>query len=129
MRTRRLVDDNNRKNIVWFGSYGKNDDGTAKFAKLNDKHANYVDNTEGVASGLTQRLSIMRGELWYAINTGIPLLDKHASKGVLDAFVVKTVLEYPDVKEILLFESQNIEHEYKVQLKVQSVFGVIELSI
>lgn len=129
MKTRRLVDDNNRKNIVWFGSYGKNDDGTAKFAKSNDKHANYADNTEGVASGLTQRLSIMKGELWYAINTGIPLLEKQVSKGVLDAFVVKTVLEYPDVREILLFESQKLEHEYKVRLKVQSVFGVIELSI
>ena len=83
MRCRNSID----KNIVWFGSYGIEEDGKAK--KVNgDFVENFVENEKAVAQSLKKKLSVIQGELWYHINYELPLYNKVKSKGVLDAVIL-----------------------------------------
>lgn len=92
---------------------------------------NYVDEQDAVVSSLTQRLSIIRGELWYAVTTGLPLFNKVTSKGIIDAYVAETVSKHPDVKSIVSFKSEldTTNHEYKCNFTVLTRFGETVLSL
>ena len=129
MRCRRLKEDNNIKNVVWFGSYGLNQDGTAKFYNANDKHDNYADEQAGVADALTQRLSVIRTELWHDITFGLPLLDKVKTKVIMDAAVAEIVLSNYNVVEIIEMTSKIVQHDYSAKIKVQSTYGVVTVNI
>lgn len=142
MKTRRIkIDENGVKNIVWFGSYGINLDGTAKFYDENvdrslygkddnGKHENYSDKQEAIKDSLMQRLSVIRGELWYNISVGLPLFEKIRKKGVLDSYIVMEILKHPDVKEVLEFKSEvENNHNYNCSCKVLSKYGMIEIII
>lgn len=123
-----------QRNIVWFGSYGKNVDGTAKFYNLNDKHDNYGNEQQGLSDSLTQRLNILQGELWYNINLGFPLWDKQKNTTVFDAYIGSVILQHPDVKAINDFSSELIKVEseqqliYTATIVIQSKFGELIFS-
>lgn len=116
------------RDLVWFGSYGLNTDGTAKFYS-EDKHDNYASAQEGVADSLTQRLSVLKYELWYSVNYGLPLVDKLKSKVSLDSFVASTVSSHPDVTSIAEFTSSIKNKKYACDMRIVTEYGVIVLSI
>lgn len=123
-----------RRDIVWFGSYGINQDGTAKFYNPNNKHDNYATGKQAVADSLTQRLNVLQGELWYAVNTGFPLWEKHKNTNVLDIYITSTILKHPDVSEIIEFsseitrkEGQNY-HIYSARVKIMTKYGELTIS-
>lgn len=147
MKCRRLVG----KNLVWFGSYGKDSDGhalfyndgkphqtyneqelgvlgTLNFLKTINRHDNYTTKQDGVANSLTQRLSVIQGELWFAINYGFPLTNSNLSKGVYDAYVTSRILEHPEVKDILQFTSLINNHSYECKVLVSTIYGNIEIN-
>ena len=129
MKCRMLVhdkddNDNKRATVVWFKSYGKNADGTAR--KVDD---NFSYNQQGVADSLTQRLSVIRRELWYNVTYGLPLFEKNNNKAMLDANVLSIVNQHPDVISVLSFESNVSGHHYSCQMNVQSRYGVIDVYI
>lgn len=128
MRCRRLKNENGTKHVVWFGSYGKNNDGTAKFFNENNKHDNFAGQQQGVADSLTQHLSVLKYELWYAMNYGLSLLDKRKSKMFFDAEAYDIILQHPDVEGILEFESEKINNRYIARVKIQSTFGVVNVT-
>ena len=129
-RIKTWIDENGNKrmDIVWFGSYGKNVDGTAKFFS-ETKHDNYATQQEAVANSLTQRLNVLKGELWYAINYGIPLIDKLKSKTTLDAFVATTISSHPNVVNILEFTSSIKNRKYSCNVRIMSEYGALLISI
>ena len=129
MRCRRLKKFNNVNNVVWFGSYGINGDGTAKFYNEDNIHDNFGDKQEAVSDSLTQHLSIIEQELWYATNYGLPLLEKLNSKVEIDAAIAEIVLANPDVLFIKEFSSEKEGHNYSANMVVQSTFGDITLNI
>lgn len=130
MRCRRLkTSENGRKNIVWFGSYGVNSDGTAKFYSENDKHDNYGTEKEAVIDSLTQRLSVIKGELWYNVSAGLPLLEKYRKKGIIDAYVVTVVLKHPDVNDIIEFNSTQNNTKYECKFICDTIYGELEVKI
>lgn len=100
-----------------------------QFFNENDKHDNYADKQQGVADSLTQRLSVIKSELWYNVYYGLPLLDKLQTKFPLDAFVTKTVQEHPDVVSIKSFTSKVVDHRYTCAMIIQSKYGEIQLNI
>lgn len=110
-------------NIVWFGSAGKTADGRSKLAM------NFADKQEGVANSLTQRLSVIAGELWYNITYGLPLLEKVDSKTAIDATVSEIVLSHPDVVDITEFESSKSATQYHAKMKISTNFGELSLEI
>lgn len=128
MRCRRTKRENDVNNVVWFGSYGKNADGTAKFYNDSDKHDNFSEEQESVKDSLTQRLSVIENELWYAINYGLPLIG-NASRVEMDAAIITIIDGHPDVSEITSFESEFIGHSYHAKIEIQSAYGVINISI
>ena len=125
MRCRRIVDGN----VVWFGSKGKQANGHAEFFNPNDKHDNYADNQEAVADSLTQRLSVIQKELWYATSYGLPLFEKTRSKATVDATVADIITQHPDVVSILSFSSEVVNHKYSCSVSVQSTFGVVDVNL
>lgn len=123
-----------RRDIVWFGSYGINHDGTAKFYNANNKHDNYATEKQAVADSLTQRLNVLQGELWYAVNTGFPLWDKHKNTNVLDIYITSTILKHPDVSEVIEFSSEITQKEgknyyiYSANVRIMTKYGELTIS-
>ena len=114
MRCRNSID----KNIVWFGSYGIDEDGKAK--KVDE---NFVENEKAVAQSLKQKLSVIQGELWYHINYGLPLYNKVKSKGVLDAVILGILEDHPSVKKIINFKSSIVNHKYTFTFTVNTIYN------
>ena len=114
MRCRNSID----KNIVWFKSYGIEEDGKAK--KVDD---NFVENEKAVAQSLKQKLSVIQGELWYHINYGLPLYNKVKSKGVLDAVILGILEDHPSVKKIINFKSSIVNHKYTFTFTVNTIYN------
>ena len=99
------------------------------FQSETNKHDNYATGTEGVENSLRQRLSVLKHELWYDYNNGMPLTDKVRKKAIVDAYVIQTVLKHPDVIEIEGFESEQVGHQYSCYMIVNTIYGKIELGI
>ena len=130
MDCRRIKRVNGKNIVVWFGSYGLNKDETAKFYNVNDKHDNISKEQEAVADSLTQRLSVLEGELWYSITEGLPLLNKIKSKIELDATITEILFGHPDVVEITKLESQiNDKKEYSASITVETTYGEVSLEV
>lgn len=101
----------------------------AVFQNENDKHDNYATDNEGVVDSLRQRLSILKHELWYDYENGMPLIDKVRSKSIIDAYIIQKILEHPDVIEVEGFESEQDKHMYSCYMIVNTIYGQIELGI
>lgn len=133
MRVRRVMDERSgttrRRTIVWFGSYGTNTDGTAKFVNPNDKHDNFSSENTMVRDCLIQRLSVIQHELWYNYQYGMPLVDEDTAKVTIDNFVMKTIQEYQDVLEITSFTSNLDKHNYHCDVQFTTKFGNTSLSL
>lgn len=130
MNCRRVKRVSGKNIIVWFGSYGVNKDGTAKFYNIDDKHDNISTEQSGVADSLVQRLSVIEGELWYSITEGLPLLDKIKSKVELDAVITEIIFSHPDVLEISKLESQiNDKKEYSALVTIETNYGQISIEL
>ena len=156
MKCRRMVG----KNIVWFGSYGKDKDGHALFynggkahkeydednmpldpsvandnnrkavirylSKI-DRHDNYAKDLDAVAQSLQQNLSVIRGELWYNVDFGMPLTSSNLSKGILDSYVVDAILDNLYVYSIATFDSLVSNHHYKATFEANTIYGTAEV--
>lgn len=126
------------KTVVWFGSIGVqpeldkegNQTGKTKGIFVNSNKDSYISGKEGVANSLEQRLSVIKGELWYNVNAGLPLFDKNKKRGVIDSYVVTTIMKHPEVDSIISFKSEmTSQHEYSCNLKILTIHGLIEMSI
>lgn len=131
MKCRRINPENGM--VVWFGVKDviRNEAGEnqAIFQDETNKHANYATGSEGVANSLKQRLSVLKHELWYDYNKGMPLPDKARSKAIIDAYIIQTILEHPDVIDIEGFESEQERNNYTCYFIVNTVYGQIELGM
>lgn len=126
MKCRRMKDNN----IVWFGSYGVNEDGTAKRYDETTQskfvpQANYADKQEAIALILKQKLSVIENELWYQMNFGMPLMSKQKSKGIIDSYVISIISKQQDIVDILEFNSSLDKTIYKCNFRVLTKYGVI----
>ena len=99
------------------------------FYNPNNKHDNYAEGSDAVADSLTQRLSVLKYELWYDYMNGMPIVDKIKNKAILDAYVIKTILAHPDVIDIDAFESRQSKSEYNCYIVINSIYGNLELSL
>ena len=94
-----------------------------------EKADSFVYQQEGVAADLTQRLSVLKNELWYQINYGLPLLDKIKSKAVVDASVLDVITSHPNVVRVSKFESQVLNRKYSCKATIESEFGPVQLNL
>ena len=146
MKTRALhtyIDElgNKRTNVVWFGSTNERrsnalwDDGLWDMASWDDDKSNAIlvnsfsEQQQSVIDGLTQRLSIIKSELWYAVSYGIPLFEKNRSKVEFDSWVLKTINAHPDVNSILSFSSYVNNKQYHCEVQILSTYGQIDINL
>lgn len=130
MKCRRLHRDEQRNaTVVWFGSYGKNPDGTAKFYNSADKHDNYGTDFDYEADSLQQKLSVIRGELAYDISHGLPLMEGLKDKVLIDMAVSEIITENPGVIAIQKLESTKSGNNYSANIIVETEFGQVEISV
>lgn len=130
MKCRRINPDNGM--IVWFGVKDvkvQDDKNIAIFQNSSNKHDNYAKETEGVINSLRERLSVIKHELWYDYENGIPLTDKVRSKAIIDAYITQKILEHPDVIDIEGFESEQTKSNYSCYIIVNTIYGQIELGM
>lgn len=99
------------------------------FATEGKQADSFVYQQEGVAADLTQRLSVLKNELWYQINYGLPLLDKIKSKAVIDASVLDIITSHPNVVRVSKFESQVLNRKYSCKTTIVSEFGPVQLNL
>lgn len=96
-------------------------DGTVTF--VSDKVENYTENSQAVADSLTQRLSVIKGELWYQVNYGLPLMEKQRGTNVLDLVIGDIISSHPGVASLDSYISKVVGHEYSYECKITTVFA------
>ena len=91
---------------------------------------NYSHSSEGVRSSLIQRLSVLKGELWYKASYGLPLTEKVKNKGIYDSIIINIITTHPDVKNLISYSSSfdKKERKYAFEFKALTVYGN-ELSV
>lgn len=123
MKCRKVVKNGDHYDIVWFGSTGKTEQNKTVFWNEETKQS-YAETQEGLASSLIQRLSVIKGELWYKVNYGLPLFNKVKDKDIMDSVIIDIVLSHPDVKSIKTMRSIIDNNIYKIKnLVVISIFN------
>ena len=93
------------------------------------KSSNYSEGKAGVADSLAQRLSVIKGELWYDINYGLPLLDENKSSITMDSYILSVLNKHPDVIAVVNFESDVVDKTYRCSFEVQTKYGNIVLEM
>lgn len=148
MRTRSLYRHkdslgNEHIDVVWFGTIGKQamgfdnqawdvamwDEMPGEAIFLREDRSSFSERQQSVVDSLTQRLSIIRGELWYAMSYGLPLFEKNRSKIEFDAFILKVISSHPDVDSIISFKSEVVSSNYTCEVKIQSKYGPISINL
>ena len=94
-----------------------------KFAISIPAEKNYAGLQEGTAYSLIQRLSVLKNELWWQINYGIPLLEKVKNKNIFDSVIINIILNHPDVTNILYLNSFIKENQYYFEVKVSTIYS------
>ena len=120
MKYRNLFKEDDKYNIVWFGCKAAPIDGKAQFY---DNHENYSQYQEGIKNSLIQRLSIIKGELWYNINYGLPLLDKIRNKAVIDAAILNIINRHEEIKTIRKYVSSVSDHVYTFEFIAETIYN------
>lgn len=89
------------------------------------KAENYVENEEAVAKSLVQRLAVIKNELWYNINYGLPLLDKIRNKAIIDAAIINIINQHEGVRNIIDYTS-NVDqnsHTYYFTSNINTIYN------
>lgn len=108
----------------------KNIEYKAKFYNTNNKHDNYSKEQDGIIDSLMQRLSVLKYELWYDYNYGIPLLDKVRNKGTIDSTIIDIIMSHPDILTLVDYESEILEGgEYSAYFVISTIYGQIEFGL
>lgn len=89
----------------------------------NKRGKNYSIKQEGVKDSLIQRLSVLKGELWYKYSYGLPLLDKIRNKGIYDAIILDIINDHPDVTGVSIFKSTLINHTYNFSFTATTIYN------
>lgn len=93
-----------------------------------DKKCTYVNEIEGIRQYLLQHLAIMKHELWYNYEYGLPLLEKGLSKAMIDAEVLLIIFDCPGIKSIESFDSYiDNYHEYRLSMSILTIYGKLDL--
>lgn len=102
--------------------------GTAKLYD-NAQHNNFSKEQYAVSDSLNQSLSVIKNELWYNYNFGIPLESQNKTKLNIDIFIIDTINSNSDVKNIIEFNSIVDKGHYSCDMIVDTVFGKVEMTI
>lgn len=88
----------------------------------------YAIGAEAVRQYLLQHLQVIKNELWYNYEYGLPLFQKGLTKAMIDAEVALIISECADVEAIETFKSSIDEkHDYHLSFSVLTKYGKLDL--
>ena len=87
------------------------------------KLPNYVEDTDAVVVSLIQRLSVIKGELWWQVNYGVPLTDKVRGTTLYDMVITDIIASHPGVASIQSYSSNLVGHTYTYTCTIKTIFG------
>lgn len=108
------------------GTFGSESNFTTSLGKCTlttPKLPNYVEDTDAVVASLIQRLSVIKGELWWQVNYGMPLTDKVRGTTLYDMVVTDIITSHPGVASIQSYSSNLVGHTYTYTCTIKTVFG------
>lgn len=84
---------------------------------------NYAEDVDAVVESLRQRLSVIKGELWYQINYGIPLFEKYKNKSFMDAAILGIISSHPAVANIISYQSSIKGTTYTFDCRIMTIYS------
>ena len=84
---------------------------------------NYSEDADAVVDSLIQRLSVIKGELWYQVNFGLPLTEKNRGVTIFDMTIMDIITSHPGVAQLDSFTSSIKNHVYTFTGQIRSVYG------
>ena len=84
---------------------------------------NYSKEQKGVANSLIQRLSVIKGELWYKASYGLPLMEKIKNKGIYDSIIINIITTHPEVVNLISIESKIENRKYMLDFVVYTIYN------
>lgn len=114
-------------NDVKFGFLTLLRESNSVFVDDSDTHANFSYNLESVRESLQQRLSVIKGEIEFDTQYGVPLFDK-LSKVDIDFAVISIISETQHVQEITSFKSWVNVREYEAEFTALTDYGELTIS-
>lgn len=82
-----------------------------------------------VRDALISKLSILKGELWYKYNFGLPLIDKVKIKGIMDAEVLNIINGIQEIKRVVSFNSVIENRKYILNFSVETIYSNEKTSV
>lgn len=104
-----------------YGGYPEDEMGTYKVVYVDTE--DYVSDTDAVVASLIQRLSVIKGELWYQINYGLPLTESISSAALFDSVIADIITSHPGVASLDSYKSWITGHTYYYTCKITSIFA------
>lgn len=105
--------------------YKLNDDNLIRITGVDN--SDYAEGAEAVVYSLIQRLSVLKGELWYNKGYGLSLLEKVRNKNFIDAEIINIILSHSEVKSILNYESKiSNDGGYKIKVQILTIYNTNE---
>lgn len=103
----------------------------AKFYNKDNKSLddNFSSEQEGIKDSLTQKISVLKKELWYNIGYGMPVANRERSKLAVDSFIATVVESHPDVIRIENFSSKIVNKQYSCYMTIVSKYGNLKLEV
>lgn len=90
--------------------------------------SSFAENKQAVRESLQQRLSVIKHELWFDDQFGLPLVDK-PSKLDIDFDVIDIVNQTEGVFEIIKFQSSVSGRNYSAEITVSTIYGEITVQV
>lgn len=87
----------------------------------------YANSREAVSQSLIQRLSLIEGELYHYTTSGFPSFKK-ANKNILDSYVIRVILNHPEVRSISSYQSKVENRIYYMNANIVTIYGELSFS-
>ena len=124
-----LIDESGRSKKTYYSLSNEGSTGSTKFFNALDKHDNFAKDFDGTYDSLIQHLSIMKGELWFSANYGLPLLEKVKNKLIIDASLGMIITSIESVESLQSIVSKIFEHKYTADVRIKTIYGEMNVSI
>ena len=92
-----------------------------EFIKFDDNFNGY--NINNVKDSLISKLTILKGELWYKSNYGLPLTEKTKIKSIIDVAVLDIINDQQEIKSVISFDSIVTNHNYILNFSLATIYS------
>ena len=88
----------------------------------------YAKDAEAVRQYLLQHLAVIKHELWYNYEYGLPLFQKGLTKAMIDAEVVSIIYQCPQIESILDYTSYvDDNNQYHLSFSLLTKYGKLDM--